>query len=277
MLSPTASLSVAERWEDVLTSSVFGLLRFLPVETTCRFLMTARRDSEHLSLDVERVTAIEVHFWPHFPGWTREPDVVLDLLEADGRLHRRVVVEAKYGGPKSQGQMEEAESEIADARVSGDQLADQLACAWQDKRPSAHRPAVVYLTATFTYPRKEMAESIEMLGRSRESIQPEVYWTAWWKLVPVLRETYGDEPESRVAADLLALLEHRGQTTLSQPWSRTLPVLSPWRFESAAVTRMWQRTLPTLTRSPWRMRADTGGWFGRTVAGDWREWRFAYE
>ncbi len=279
-LNPTARLSVAERWEDVLTSSVFGLLRFLPVEVTCRFLMTAERRREELMaqgagrhslrLDLGCVAAIETHFWPHFAGWTREPDVVLDLWEAGGRLHRRVVVEAKYGSPKSQGQTENAELGMVDPRVSGDQLADQLACAWHDRHPGVHPPALVFLTAEFTYPRAELAESVKMLSRSH--IPPEVYWTAWWKLAPVLHELYGSSPKNRVAADLLALLERRGQTTLCRPWSRTLVALSPWRFEGKAAVALWKKAVPPLARSPWRFCADRGGWFRRTTAGNWQGW-----
>src|SRR5688572_5066022 len=119
-----------ERGEDVLTSTVFGLIRYLPIEEgLLRVLRRVRpvvKDDENPTLrsdaawiDTRHVRTARVEFWPSFEAFG-EPDVLLWLEDESGARLHVVLIEAKYLSPKS-GRAEEDEV-LEDERPHGDQL-----------------------------------------------------------------------------------------------------------------------------------------------------------
>jgi len=93
-----------ENAEDILTSNVFGLLRYVsPQAGLLPFLACAKsvRGECPLGTSVDGRTAdavtAEYDFWPRWPGC--EPDVVLAIQHDERKF--LVVVEAKYRSGKS--------------------------------------------------------------------------------------------------------------------------------------------------------------------------------
>jgi hypothetical protein len=117
-----------ERAEDLLTSTVFGLLQYIPpAEGFLAMLRRARpvriaRESVMIQTDpdwlnVESVVRVELSFWPDWRGHG-EPDVLLNLYDATGNCVAVVLVEAKLHAPKS-GQASEEDDELADDGFHG--------------------------------------------------------------------------------------------------------------------------------------------------------------
>lgn len=252
-LSETERISGAERWEDVLTSSVFGLLRYLPTEVACAYLSGAVNAAGD-ALDLGEVRDFSYRFWPALPGWTREPDVVIDAAGRPGTLRRRVVVEAKYLSGKSS-----AGPSAEDPQNWSDQLADELVSAWKDHlagNPRADKPpALVYVTGHHTFPQTDIDDSSRQIVTRAIAVRSELYWLPWWRLSEVLRGFLAggpDLPDRAIAEDLLALLEARGQVLLYDAWrtASPRPLSAPWRFLGGA-TATWWVAPPLSFSNPW--------------------------
>src|SRR4051812_35095762 len=117
-----------DNMEDLLTSAVFGTLRHLDVRWIGMFLSLARGVSGERPLtNLQRAARIEeLTFWPQMRAPSCafcEPDVLLQLVDGDGRAVR-ILVEAKYRSGKSS---------IEDPEPRGDsEVKDQLAREWEN-------------------------------------------------------------------------------------------------------------------------------------------------
>ncbi len=210
--------NLSERMEDLLTSDVFGCMRYLPAEEALiPFLQTARSfRGNTLSLPD---TTIRVHysFWPwvKLSGCTPcEPDVVIGLETKEGCLHL-LFVEAKYHSGLS--------SEEDEGPVPNDQLAreldnlDAVSCAtlgWRTHLEIASR-ALVFVTQDMGIPRDLLVKSLAEYRRKRNK-DGDIFWVSWRFLPSILEQTFLKEtvPENRaVVADMLALLLRKGLIT----------------------------------------------------------------
>ena len=94
-----AGTNISERMEDLLTSDVFGCLRYLPPGTALLPFLRTSLSARGRVFEIEaEVVRLHASFWP----WLRlphhatcQPDVVLGL-ETRGSLVHLVAVEAKY-------------------------------------------------------------------------------------------------------------------------------------------------------------------------------------
>ena len=244
-----------ERAEDVLTSTVFGLLRYLkltdwlmPLAGRIRPIQEERGPNfppDGTWLDVSGVARCDLVLWqrrsPH-----GEPDVLLWLRDAQGALLHLVVIEVKLYSPKS-GSASYV-SVDADDEDSGEQLAgidkDQLVRYWRfaceelarahaankAEKPNAPPPApsLVYLTAHATAPSKELLISLAAGGTAMR-----LGWLSWfdvWQVVHKAAKTPGSLP----AADLTALLEHKG-------FRQFMGFRNPTGQPSSENARFWRR------------------------------------
>ena len=240
--------------EDLLTSSVFGLLRYLSAGVTMSFLGNAVALNDR-SLELPEEPELEFFFWPHFPGWTREPDMVIDVLEG-GQRTVRLVVEAKYASGKSDPDHGSSEHPIEPIDIR-DQLADQyrevLADHESGKVTARRRPVVIYLTAHSACPVEDLKESLKLLSTQGQGDgEPQLYWLGWWQLAEVLRSKQSRlnlPMQELVARDLLRLLESRGQSLLFEAWSQDPPRLPArqWTFTSS----WWRRAYSGKPLTPW--------------------------
>jgi hypothetical protein len=196
-----------DRAEDLLTSTVFGFLRYLPVQKglvaflrRCRPFPADRSDIKTTEWpDWDRVHACKVSFWPRL-GEYGIPDVMVTLEDANGAILGELVVEAKFNSPKS-GRAGEDDGEQA---IEGVRDPDQLVRYFQGlqayARPGSHPLGLIYLTAHSVPPRDELAASFDRYPAMR------LAWLSWRDASSV---AHPQAETSLPAADLARLLAHK--------------------------------------------------------------------
>jgi len=219
-----------ENMEDILTSTVFGVLQYLaPEDGLLPFLSEAvtldgDRPLAHLTSDA-RIARFD--FWP----WISEkgcagcePDVLLRLDPPSGRLVW-VMIEAKYWSGKSSGEDSEPGRPF-----------DQLAREWDNLVHIAGDEAdavLVYLTADVGIPQDEIEASLAEYRQKRQGLPPTICWLSWRHLPGTLG---GD---GSIQRDLRALLAERLGLHFYRG-IRPLPIVTDegWRF---TVSFRWDR------------------------------------
>ena len=239
-----------ENMEDILTSSVFGTLRYLPPESGLfPFLRCARMldGGAFDALEFGSGAVVEYEFWPHLhervPGGRGdercipcEPDLLLTIKPADGRLIY-ILIEAKFRSGKS-------------SDAGGDEVAptDQLAREWDNLVARAHRvdaePHLIYLTADVGIPIEEIqASEREYLSRRPAGAPFSCGWLSWRHLERCIRQLNDqgvDNPCLRDLARLCMRLELRFYDGISKFTPETLH----WRFQSAPTVFNWPDQAP---------------------------------
>ena len=192
--------------EDILTSNVFGLLRYIqPKEGILKYLSCAEdndgnRPLKYLSsLSEIPQESIKYEFWP---WWEEsgcigcEPDLVLSIKIPD-KKDLLLLVEAKYLSGKS-----------SEADEDYDTPTDQLAREWDNLRLRARAgksdktPILVYLTAHYAFPKKDIDNAVGEFIEKRPSLaEPIIYWLSWRHLHEVC-----DNSSTLVHDDLRDLL-----------------------------------------------------------------------
>lgn len=203
-----------ERGEDLLTSTVFGLLRYLPLQDgIVPVLQQARRvevgsgGEVHLaqpgSLIKDEVLGTSYRFWPRLDKFG-EPDLLLEIKTQNGTSH--ILLEVKLYSPKSgkKGDYEDGESENGeneDVEEPALPSRDQLARYWQALNGEDYRGthcAIVYLTAHPTAPTEDLRSSLE------EARSAELFWLSWFDVWAAINA----RPSSAISEDVSALLRY---------------------------------------------------------------------
>jgi hypothetical protein len=204
-----------ENMEDILTSNVFGLLRYLPAEhDLLPFLAHA---SSHDGRKLEMPVAVPgvqavTQFWSSLEeqGCARcEPDVLIRITwpGLDGRRFL-VLVEAKYLSGKS-----------SEAEESSTEPLDQLAREWGNVESLAgsedYEPVLVYLTAAFGRSVEDILRAAEDHHRktNRTSLPFTCYWLSWRHLALVAESRTGlgsSATASCILEDLGTMLNRLG-------------------------------------------------------------------
>jgi hypothetical protein len=176
--------------EDILTSNVFGLLRYLPpAEGLFAFISNAQaldgtRPLRFLLQPAYASTAtVEYEFWPFLKEsgcFGCEPDLMLTITSSTGSLVS-VLIEAKYWSGKSSEAYESAANPV-----------DQLAREWDNlcgaARSAGAVPFLIYLTQDMRYPRSEIESSISEWIEKRKGPGhgPAILWLSWRDLTRVV-------------------------------------------------------------------------------------------
>lgn len=170
-----------ENMEDVLTSNVFGILKYVPPEAALiPFLhksCTSGGEFPLASLSSHAEATFE--FWP----WLEElnctpcePDLLIRLNSLAGE-RILVLIEAKYRSGKSS-------KEELNAQPTQNELPtnDQLSREWENLQSLAEkesaRPVLIYLTADVGCPTEEIEASQKAL-ESREKERGTLCWLSW--------------------------------------------------------------------------------------------------
>ena len=178
--------------EDILTSIVFGLLRYVqPQQGILQYLGLAENEDGKKplkclsSLSEVPQESIKYQFWPRWKEpncYGCEPDVVIKL-EIPDKQDLLVLIEAKYLSGKS-----------SEADESYEKPNDQLAKEWDNlivrAEASNRSPVLIYLTAHHVHPYQDINDSIsEFLEKRPESARPDIYWLSWRHLYKVCKNT----------------------------------------------------------------------------------------
>ncbi len=173
-----------QRMEDVLTSYVFSLFRYLnDLSVPLAFLQCAQNLDER-NLALHQINEVSVFFWPRFTFGTsrfREADVLL-LLTHLKKGRTAVVIEAKYDSGltnRSDGVTDGDESmdEQSETPICyGHQLADEfcgIKCgSWQSEEirqniHQAERKLLLYVTGNYEMPKTELQEAVRHIEKRR--------------------------------------------------------------------------------------------------------------
>ncbi len=218
-----------ENIEDILTSLVFGLLKYCNSSLTVRLLSRAQFIDGQPAFDPKLLSRpdVTVSNWCFWPYWAErdcipcEPDVVFRVA-IPGHEPTEVLVEAKLNAGKSS---------YSD---DGIQPNDQLAREWDNLAIRAlsngARPLLIYLTSHFALPRSEIEISIAEFERKRGTT-PAIAWLSWRALHQTLTVGSADPLQN----DLHALLERMGLTDFSGV-ARVNARRISWHFDEWAST-----------------------------------------
>jgi hypothetical protein len=235
-----------ETIEDVLTSNVFGLLKYLPpTQGLIPFLARAVSfDGETRPFaDLVGNPDVSYEFWPwlEFPGCLGcEPDVLLRIGH-EGGSKQTILIEAKFMSGKS------SLADEVDARPT-----DQLAREWDNLTYLAEEegaePLLLYVTSDFGIPFEEIrasAAEYEAKRPARAARFPfAAAWLSWRHLPGTFRNTSNEMLKDLVGlAERLGLVFFCGIRTIKPipggswrflrrfEWERSASPLIEWSFE----------------------------------------------
>ncbi len=199
-----------ENDEDMLTSTVFGILKYLPLSVFWETFLTRARSATDISfvdrcaesgVNLHAYADVTIHPWPVCEG-LGEPDLVI-ILSGRGQSPVCFIIEAKLWSGKS-GTGEE------------DQLVRYLRIleneSWLSRvagiRESCVRPGVIYLCARAAW--ADIRGSIEAAPNPR-SAEQSLFLVQWQDVLDVARQAVQDAPHpySLMLEDLAGFLSHR--------------------------------------------------------------------
>ena len=212
-----AGTNLSERMEDLLTSDVFGCMRYLSDEKALLpFLRTARSFNGRKLEILAEIIQVHTVFWP----WLKSPNCIpcqLDViigLETRGKHVHLFGVEAKYYSGLS--------SEEGERLAPNDQLARELDnldsvssidVGWKPELDIASR-TLLFVTQHMGIPHNLLAQSLAEYRRKRNK-DGDIFWTSWRFLPYILERSLKNErvPENvAVLEDMLRLLMRKGLT-----------------------------------------------------------------
>ncbi len=185
-LSPKRPGGHYERMEDLLTSDVFGSMKYAGWERGFLGWIRSAQDpwkSEEKAETVfpcdDDIAYVEFRFWPTLKKG-REPDLIMAIHEKTGEI-TLVMIEAKYlSGPSNY----EIEGEYTIAGVTGDQIADQIndfsdsSNGVEDKKVKVRVRIHIYITAHYTCPVETFKDSFAKINRH----DVKSFWLNWQSL-----------------------------------------------------------------------------------------------
>jgi len=209
--------NLSERMEDLLTSDIFGCLRYLrPDQVLLPFLETASSFRGRPWSSPGDIVKTHFSFWPwvKLDGCTPcEPDVVVGI-ETKGSCLHLLFVEAKYRSGLS--------SEEDEGSAPNDQLARELDNLDRITPLALHWPATLTIVSrTLFFITQDMGKPYTLMGQSLGEYQrkrnktDDIYWTSWRFLQPILEIGIAqtDSTENKaVIEDMLNLMLRKGLT-----------------------------------------------------------------
>lgn len=257
-----------ENMEDLLTSTVFGLLSYIDPDQGVREFSARAQSPDHPPileyLGWEEGMEVTYDFWPWIEEqgcFGCEPDVILTIRDGN-RVQAMVVVEAKYLSGKS------SEADESDRPY------DQLAREWDNLAIRAERDgaraALIYLTAGFAYPRHDIeASQVELLqDRGKKGF---LYWLSWREIPELLTGA-----ENQILTDLRGLLRDRYRLTWLRPdWNVRLQSYR-WIYRASEKLYSWDFRPGAGRWHPKGVRAGDGSyaWESYARATATPEWRY---
>ena len=208
-----------EDLEDLLTSNVFGSMKYVPPEEALLPILASSRNGsgEAAVHGLQPESSAEYSFWP----WLNEqgcegsePDVLITIRLAD-KQKIIVLVEAKYLSDKS--------SEANEQTVPTDQLArewDNLTCLAKREKAT---PILLYVTADLGFPRKSIEDSCQEYVQKRKR-NMNVHWISWRNLPDLFSDT-----KHEILKDLVKVLRRQG-LTLFEGITKPDPIDVKWSF-----------------------------------------------
>jgi hypothetical protein len=187
--------------EDVLTSTVFGNLRYFHNQALLIKFLNEAVDLFGNKLDVDTESIFKIHFWKKFyhiqdRSKYNEPDLFLN------NKFYRIIIECKYYSILSESKNTDGENV--------DNYYNQLLKYAKIIERSEKNKIIIYLTNDAVAPSNVLKKTMLKLNKNIR-----LYWLSWKSLYRILK--YGDTDciypgENQLRIDLLAFLRKRGMT-----------------------------------------------------------------
>jgi len=212
-----------EDMEDLLTSNVFGSIKYLPPEDGLLPILVNSQDIDGNppNFDLQNRIDVTYDFWPWIEetGCCRcQPDVHITMNFTNGSKVI-VFVEAKYLSPKSSGPDEERKAPY-----------DQLAREWDNLQEVSDKkgatPFFLYVTADLGYPTSDFLDSVKDYKKYKQK-EMSMYWISWRKLPRLFAYAEKDS----ILYDLVRVLRRLGLTFYEGIMALD-PVHIEWSFKA---------------------------------------------
>jgi hypothetical protein len=183
--------------EDVLTSTIFGNLRYLSSPDVLRSFLSKAIDLQKQNYSCSLSNLINYHFWNKYPkknsSQINEPDL---LLEDDQNV---IIIECKYHSPLDEN-FSKQESDYTNQLLRYSTIIDEYYFRKKNK-------TIIFLTL-------ENYDYEVCLKKTISKLSPDIslYWLNWEALYPIL-ETYSNsnlaQNEKFLVDDLLKFMRAR--------------------------------------------------------------------
>ena len=207
--------NISDRREDLLTSDVFGCLRYIPFEKGFQKILTRAQlytDQKKLLGIKNSDENVSVEFWPRLEN-NSEPDV---LIRNGNHL---LMIEVKYLSGKTGHYEPNQDSEDSTEAASSDQLARLFRGLMSDKG-NCPRRSLIYLTAHRILPKNDIEAGYEELNEASDDTRHEykdnVYWLSWFEVYKTVGRLLDESSEIQdkywriVLSDIKELLNRKG-------------------------------------------------------------------
>ena len=196
-----------ENMEDVLTSCVFGCIRYLNPNDGLGLLLKEVRGSGRIGQPFADLRIVSDPMYEFWPSWRDdglqncEPDVVIRFVDSNSKSWV-VLVEVKYHSGKSA---------YADDDI--DVPTDQLAKEWDhlvvQSLEHSFEPMLIYVTSDVVYPTQDISNAAEEYRKKRRGSSKyrpmRCCWLSWRSLYRIFQDS-----ESTAAADIRSLADRLG-------------------------------------------------------------------
>lgn len=171
--------------EDVLTSTVFGALKYISSPNLISSILSNSMNLDNKPLCLpENIERINYFFWPRLQN--SEPDLILVVHEEDN-VHL-LGIEAKYFSRKSSYENEESIDE-EQSNSQRDQLAREIEDLYLQStftllgisEGNISSVAMIYLTLESYMPREELKDTVNSIFRHQKChfTSSQLYWLSW--------------------------------------------------------------------------------------------------
>lgn len=209
--------------EDILTSTVFGTLRYLPISTVlipfiesaflyddCR--ITLWKVLKNRGIELRHYQKVNYVFWPRHSN-LGEPDLLLLFMDhVQGEEDWLLIVEAKFKSPKSStGEYDQLMRYYNAVNEYIEGFSDREISSFKGKKGY-----IIYVTESEAA--DEIEESIKCIKNKDESFNNGIFHLRWHQLHKVLSniiDTYSPV-EKLIASDIMKYLERLGLRDFSR-------------------------------------------------------------
>ena len=247
-LNPERPAGAHERMEDLLTSDVFGTMKYVGWQYGfTNWLRSAQSpDAKHYAKHVlpsdDIIRSVHFVFWPLLKN-NREPDLLIGFETVTGEIVQ-LMIEAKYFSGAS-----DIEIDIEDStpELSGNQIADQVNC-FPDRFPNVQNKVIqnvhMYVTADDSCPLQTYERAADYILKKEIPL----FWINWQSLSFFLKDIHTeDQGRQSMINDLLKLMQRKNlipfdgfKITLNGHWNKLIGQ-SFWEEQP-----WWQVILPHL-------------------------------
>jgi len=202
--------------EDLLTSSVFGILKYLSSPYYLQSILQGSFNSTGSNLNFDKeLTLCNYVFWPRLN--TSEPDLLLHLMDMGGSEYI-ICIEAKYYSGKSS--EEDISIKIQNRNNSQrDQLAREIEDIHTDfcinllnaNKDKLQKRLLIYLTNDSVFPFESIEKSKQHIQKI-DSSKLDIYWLSWSNIYLTLKNIheYKTTQDALLLDDLKRFLENKG-------------------------------------------------------------------